>query len=115
MQEITLNIINWLGGYRSFSLMTGITWDKMMTIKAESKLRMKLPRNSSKANYLYVQYDECNDLYNIEFISSRKYKGEITTKTILSCDGLDGEQLRYTFIETTGLDLRVPTIIGFNN
>lgn len=110
-------ILQQLGG-RRFALMTGAKNFEAVGLT----LQMSLPRNTSGANRLWITYDEGEDLYTMRFFhdspirwNSKKaaftggQRKEIRTIHSVFCD-----QLQSIFREITGMETRMPRIVGIN-
>ena len=114
--EVAAEILRQLGG-REFVMMTGAK--DFSTING-SELIMTLPRNQSKANRLEITLDNATDTYNMRFyrFSPPKFKasGCVAEKVTEICSYTDVyfDQLRELFTEVTGLDTRMPRIVGIN-
>lgn len=106
--EIATIIYQQLGGGR-FSAMTGIKPPQMLAV--EKGLRLKLPRNKSKANILVITLTP-TDEYKIEFIKATAPKldpktGEMregSQKVLETVDGVYAESLQGIFTDRTGYD-----------
>lgn len=103
--DIPNEILNALGGER-FLAMTGVN----NLVGYGNTLRMKIPRNMSKANRLWITLDG-DDTYTMRFfrfkaggIDKRTYvfKGEKTTE-VYQASGVYFDQLREIFTRITGL------------
>lgn len=119
-KEIAATILEQLGG-RRFMMMTGI---KEFCTMNGNNLCMRLGRNMSKANQLRIEYDYGKDLYTMRFI--RYTAPGITVKTgkaifreekiseVRVFEDVFCDQLEELFREVTGLETRMPRIIGIN-
>ena len=97
-------ILRQLGG-REFIRMTGA---KSLTGDASS-LSMSIARNASGATRLKVTLNP-NDLYDLEF--GRTYRHQL--KLVAAHENVHVEDLRATFSGVTGMDTRLPRIVGIN-
>jgi hypothetical protein len=90
---IAQTILQQLGGNK-FIAMTG----SHTFVKHENWLRMTLRRNVVGAKWLKITLN-CNDLYDLEFLSERK--GVVSTKRLV--EGVYFDQLQEVFTSVTGL------------
>ncbi len=97
-------ILRQLGG-QEFIRMTGA---KSLT-GDERSLAMAIARNASGATRLKITLNE-NDLYDLEF--GRTYRHEL--KLVEAHGNVHVEDLRATFSSVTGMDTRLPRIVGIN-
>ena len=121
-KEIAATILEQLGG-RRFIMMTGSK--DFFTVNGND-LCMKLSRNQSKANQLRIEYDYGKDLYTMRFIryiaprlkvNSKLKTAEFTKEKITEVRTFEDvycDQLEELFREVTGLETRMPRIIGIN-
>lgn len=96
--EIVKNILTQLGGNK-FLVMTG---SKDLTEIDEYTLRMKLSKNKSNANYLYVRLN-AKDLYDLNFKKIQLKNGEYSEKVIAARCDVYCNNLQSVFTEVTGL------------
>ncbi|MBR0076260.1 MAG: hypothetical protein IJP96_10960 [Synergistaceae bacterium] len=114
--RIAETIFQQLGGKR-FVAMTGV--HDMHTNGDD--LVMSLIRNQSKANRLQIKYNFGSDLYTMRFYRetggkfNKNYEWiEHKLKEIKTFDEIYFDQLTTIFREFTGLETRMPRVIGIN-
>ena len=95
--QVAKTILNQLGGNK-FMFMTG----SKNPVSIENGLRIKLSKNKSKANFLYVRLNGL-DTYDLEFISARG----TSVKTKSEYSGIYNDQLIKVFEAETGLYTRL--------
>ena len=98
-------ILNQLGG-RRFCMMVGA---KNLFYDSNS-LYFKIGRNSKSVNYVIIRL-EADDTYSMKFcyVSKRGVKVRKEIPNGVYCD-----TLAETFRENTGMETRMPRIVGFN-
>ena len=99
-QQIATTILEQLGG-RQFLAMTGSK--DLVALDGTGGLKMKLTRNKSKAQYLFVTYMPARDLYTVEFKKVRTTGGDFQVLTVAEFSGVEATQLQPIFTSTTGL------------
>ena len=121
-KTVATTILEQLGG-RRFMIMTGIK--DFFTTKGND-LCMRLGRNQSRANQLRIEYDYGKDLYTMRFIrytaprlkvNSKLKTAEFTKEKITEVRTFEDvycDQLEEIFREVTGLETRMPRIVGLN-
>lgn len=116
--QVAEQILQQLGG-REFLLMTG---SKELVYDAKS-LRMHLTKNCSGANILKITLRD-DDLYDVVFTFYRRgghqirnnkvYKRPEICREVKKYEGVYDTMLRPIFTEVTGLETRMPRIIGID-
>ena len=111
-------ILEQLGG-RRFAMMTG---SKDFISIFDDTLQMTLAKNSSGANRLMIRLDFGKDLYSMRFL--KVTGGKLNKKTwefkpqkievVAEYEDIYCDQLAEIFREVTGLETRMPKIIGIN-
>lgn len=98
MTNITKTIFNQFGGNRAMLMIGGtdVVNDLMNTINFKFKAKAK-----NKANIFQVKYNAGTDLYDCAFF--RYHDAELTT--IEKLEGIDAENLKSIFENSTGLYL----------
>ena len=102
--DVANQIYRYLGGNK-FVVMTGAK----NIVGDGNTLRMTLPKNGSKANRLWVTYDESLDLFNMRFFKYRPGKIDIKTgryiedkiSDVAEYSGLFFDQLQGVFTQHT--------------
>ena len=110
-------ILDQIGG-REFLMMTGAK----NLVADGNTLRMTLPRNNSQANRLWITLNEADDLYTMRFFrqtggtfDAKKLElRPIKTKEIYKVDSVFWDQMADIFTRITGMDTRLPRIVGIN-
>jgi hypothetical protein len=95
--NIAETILNQIGG-NQFIAMTGSSH----FASTGNGLRMKLSRNKSGANYLFIELNG-RDLYNMKFSSIRSKNWEIVSKTKFDIQDVYADQMFRIFEQITGL------------
>lgn len=98
-------ILNQLGG-RTFCMMTGA---KNFSYDSNS-LYFKIGRNCKSINYVIIKL-EADDTYSMKFCYASK-NGVKVRKEIPN--GVYCDMLQEVFRENTGMETRMPRIVGFN-
>lgn len=117
-RQVADQILQQLGG-REFLTMTGC---KNLAYDANS-LRMRLSRNISGANILKITL-RGDDLYEMVFTYYRNgsfrvkngkvYEQQEVCREVKRYEGVYDTMLRPIFTEVTGLETRIPRVIGIN-
>lgn len=109
--EIANTIYQQLGG-GCFAYMVGAK----KLISAENKLIIHLTRSTflgTKGNRLTITLNAL-DLYDIQYTSVTTRNGEWKEKVLGESLGVYADMLRDEFTRLTGLETRIPRIIGIN-
>lgn len=104
-QEIATGILDALGGQARLVTMTGAK----NFVRDGDLLQFQIGKNSSKANRIRIRLNG-KDLYDIEFGSARGLK----YKVLKRMTDVYGDSLANIFMEFTGLELRIPRVVGVN-
>lgn len=105
IKEIMMNLYQQLGGHK-FVAMTG---SKFMGYSENEhgnlEQLIKLSKNVSSANRLYITYKEGEDLYSMRFVRQFVSKKVLSCKEIEVCkrEDVSFDELQNTFTEVTGL------------
>ena len=106
-QEVATTILQQLGGSK-FVLMTGARHLGFGNERGQDYLSITLPTKAKEhPNKVRIFYDAGLDLYNMEFLRVNYRTHEV--KFIDNAEGVDVEQMRYTFERLTGLYLSLAT------
>lgn len=109
-QEIATTILNQLGG-RCFVMMTGAK-DFIIT---KTELSFKIGRNCNSINRVLISLDP-SDTYTMKFCRDRLSKKtfEFSRKVVNEISDVYCDMLQPVFTQYTGLETRMPRIIGIN-
>jgi len=109
--KLAAEILNQFGG-KSFFYMVG---GKDLCINDDNCLQFKIGRNSASVNTVFVGL-RADDTYYLKFSrvwwSNKDFERKETIKK--EFEGVYCDQLAELFRETTGLETRMPRIVGFN-
>ena len=108
MKDYEINdIFNQLGGFNQFRMMTGA---KMFVVdNKENSIRFRIGRNCKSINIVKITLTAMDD-YTVEFGRLRAD----TYKVINKVDGIYCDTLAETFTTYTGMETRMPRVVGFN-
>ncbi len=109
--EIATTILNQLGG-KTFPMMTGA---KDFILLKENEISFKIGRNCYNINRVIIRLDP-SDTYTMKFCRDRLSKKtfEFSRKIINEISDVYCDMLQSIFTQYTGLETRMPKIIGFN-
>ena len=109
-QEIAATILNQLGG-RRFVMMTGAK-DFIIT---KNELSFKIGRNCNSINRILISLDP-SDTYTMKFCCDRLSKKtfEFSRKIVNEISDVYCDMLQPVFTQYTGLETKMPRIIGIN-
>ena len=109
--QLAAEILNQFGG-KSFFYMVG---GKDLCINDDNCLQFKIGRNSAAVNTVFVGL-RADDTYYLKFSRvwwrNKDFERKETIKK--EFEGVYCDQLAELFRETTGLETRMPRIVGFN-
>lgn len=105
LKEILLNLYQQLGGHK-FVVMTGSKFVGYSEDEQGNVQQLiKLSRNATSANRLYITYNEGMDLYTMRFTNLSVNRKDFSCKEtdIYSNEGVYFDELQSIFAQVTGL------------
>ena len=100
-------IFNQLGGFNRFRLMTGAK--QFVVDDKENSIRFRIGRNCKSINIVKITLTPMDD-YTVEVGRLRNY----TYKVVNQVNGVYCDTLAETFTRYTGMETRMPRVVGFN-
>lgn len=108
MKQYQINdIFNQLGGFNQFRMMTGAK--QFVVDHKTDTIQFKIGRNCNSINIVRITLTAMDD-YTVEFGRLRANNYKVVNKV----DGIYCDTLAETFRRYTGMETRMPRVVGFN-